>query len=117
MRHGSDFRPQRIRERSIEHDAGRGGARTPHAATRRGGGPRNANWKHGCSVPGHSNARHGRVRTSLAAAASAHGVFTTAYDQYALKAFEVNSIDYLLKPVEPGQLERALAKQDGLYSG
>jgi two-component system LytT family response regulator len=44
-------------------------------------------------------------------------VFTTAYDQYALKAFEVNSIDYLLKPVEPGQLERALAKQDRLYSG
>jgi two-component system LytT family response regulator len=37
-------------------------------------------------------------------------VFTTAYDQYALKAFEVNSIDYLLKPIEPGQLERALNK-------
>ena len=37
-------------------------------------------------------------------------VFTTAYDQYALRAFEVNSIDYLLKPVEPEQLERALGK-------
>lgn len=37
-------------------------------------------------------------------------VFTTAYDQYALKAFEVNSIDYLLKPVEAQQLERALKK-------
>jgi two-component system LytT family response regulator len=37
-------------------------------------------------------------------------VFTTAYDQYALKAFEVNSIDYLLKPIEPGQLDRALKK-------
>lgn len=37
-------------------------------------------------------------------------IFTTAYDQYALRAFEVNSIDYLLKPVEVGQLERALAK-------
>jgi len=37
-------------------------------------------------------------------------VFTTAYDQYALKAFEVNSIDYLLKPVEPEQLDRALNK-------
>jgi two-component system LytT family response regulator len=37
-------------------------------------------------------------------------IFTTAYDQYALKAFEVNSIDYLLKPVEPEQLERALGK-------
>jgi two-component system LytT family response regulator len=37
-------------------------------------------------------------------------VFTTAYDEYALRAFEVNSIDYLLKPVEPQQLERALKK-------
>jgi two-component system LytT family response regulator len=37
-------------------------------------------------------------------------VFTTAYDQYALKAFEVNSIDYLLKPVEERQLTRALDK-------
>jgi two-component system LytT family response regulator len=37
-------------------------------------------------------------------------IFTTAYNEYALKAFEVNSIDYLLKPVEPRQLERALNK-------
>jgi two-component system LytT family response regulator len=37
-------------------------------------------------------------------------VFTTAYDEYALRAFEVNSIDYLLKPIEPEQLERALGK-------
>ncbi|MGA9770289.1 MAG: LytTR family DNA-binding domain-containing protein [Blastocatellia bacterium] len=37
-------------------------------------------------------------------------IFTTAYDQYALRAFEVNSIDYLLKPVEAEQLDRALAK-------
>ena len=37
-------------------------------------------------------------------------IFTTAYDQYALRAFEVNSIDYLLKPIEPAQLDRALAK-------
>jgi two-component system LytT family response regulator len=37
-------------------------------------------------------------------------VFVTAYNQYALKAFEVNSIDYLLKPVEPEQLERAIGK-------
>jgi two-component system, LytTR family, response regulator len=41
-------------------------------------------------------------------------VFTTAYDQYALKAFEVNSIDYLLKPIDPGQLERALGKLERL---
>src|SRR5438046_10615424 len=37
-------------------------------------------------------------------------VFTTAYDQYALEAFKVNSIDYLLKPVEAANLQRALAK-------
>jgi len=41
-------------------------------------------------------------------------VFTTAYDQYALKAFEVNSIDYLLKPVDPESLERALKKIEAL---
>src|SRR5258708_10352207 len=37
-------------------------------------------------------------------------IFTTAYDQYALKAFEVNSIDYLLKPIDTQQLDRALNK-------
>ena len=37
-------------------------------------------------------------------------VFTTAFDQYALRAFEVNSIDYLLKPIDAEQLERAIAK-------
>lgn len=37
-------------------------------------------------------------------------VFTTAYPQYALDAFEANSIDYLLKPVRPEALERALNK-------
>jgi DNA-binding LytR/AlgR family response regulator len=37
-------------------------------------------------------------------------VFTTAYDQYALKAFEVNCVDYLLKPIDPLHLERALKK-------
>jgi len=41
-------------------------------------------------------------------------IFTTAYDQYALRAFEVNSIDYLLKPVEQAQLERALGKLERL---
>lgn len=39
-------------------------------------------------------------------------IFTTAYDKYALRAFEVNSIAYLLKPVDPEQLERALKKLD-----
>lgn len=37
-------------------------------------------------------------------------IFTTAYDEYALKAFEVNSIDYLLKPIDAGSLSRALTK-------
>ncbi len=37
-------------------------------------------------------------------------IFTTAYDEYALRAFEVNSIDYLLKPIEAQQLERAVRK-------
>jgi len=37
-------------------------------------------------------------------------IFTTAYDQYAIEAFRVNSIDYLLKPVKSEDMERALAK-------
>lgn len=41
-------------------------------------------------------------------------IFTTAYDEYALKAFGVNSIDYLLKPVDPEHLARALAKVERL---
>jgi two-component system LytT family response regulator len=35
-------------------------------------------------------------------------VFVTAFDQYAVRAFEVNALDYLLKPVAPGRLARAL---------
>lgn len=41
-------------------------------------------------------------------------IFTTAYDAYALQAFRVNSIDYLLKPIEPKLLEEALARFDKL---
>lgn len=37
-------------------------------------------------------------------------IFTTAYDQYALEAFRVNSIDYLLKPLKKEDLERAISK-------
>jgi DNA-binding LytR/AlgR family response regulator len=37
-------------------------------------------------------------------------IFTTAYDEYALKAFKVNSIDYLLKPIDQGELNNAIDK-------
>ncbi|MFK5879478.1 MAG: LytTR family DNA-binding domain-containing protein [Flavobacteriaceae bacterium] len=37
-------------------------------------------------------------------------IFTTAYDQYAIKAFKFNSIDYLLKPIDQEELSEALAK-------
>src|ERR1700712_5814624 len=37
-------------------------------------------------------------------------IFTTSYDKYALKAFKVNSVDYLLKPVQTDELQAALAK-------
>lgn len=37
-------------------------------------------------------------------------IFTTAFDEYAIRAFKVNSVDYLLKPVEPEALEAALDK-------
>ena len=44
-------------------------------------------------------------------------LFTTAYDEYALKAFQVNSIDYLLKPISKEALERAIAKYHNLGRG
>ena len=37
-------------------------------------------------------------------------VFTTAYDEFALKAFEVNALDYLLKPIQPERLSETIAK-------
>ena len=44
-------------------------------------------------------------------------IFTTAYDRYALQAFGVNSIDYLLKPIESEQLNRALTKIERIRGG
>ncbi len=41
-------------------------------------------------------------------------IFTTAYDQYALQAFRVNSIDYLLKPIKSDDLQRAVTKFERL---
>jgi DNA-binding LytR/AlgR family response regulator len=42
-------------------------------------------------------------------------IFTTAFDQYTLKAFKVNSIDYLLKPIDEAELEKALDKYNELH--
>lgn len=41
-------------------------------------------------------------------------IFTTAYDEYALKAFKLNSIDYLLKPIDADELESAVNKYKNL---
>ncbi len=37
-------------------------------------------------------------------------IFITAYDQYAIRAFEVNALDYLLKPVDKGRLDKAISR-------
>ena len=44
-------------------------------------------------------------------------IFTTSYDEYALQAFKVNSIDYLLKPIQREDLERSLKKLRDLTNG
>ena len=41
-------------------------------------------------------------------------IFTTAYNEYAIRAFKVNSVDYLLKPIDDGELKDALDKYDSL---
>ncbi|NCA86227.1 MAG: response regulator transcription factor [Clostridia bacterium] len=43
-------------------------------------------------------------------------IFTTAYDEYAIRAFKVNSIDYLLKPIEKTELEAAIKKYEELLT-
>ncbi|MEO6453864.1 MAG: LytTR family DNA-binding domain-containing protein [Ginsengibacter sp.] len=43
-------------------------------------------------------------------------IFTTAFDQYTLKAFKVNSIDYLLKPIDEKELENSVEKYRQLYN-
>ena len=43
-------------------------------------------------------------------------IFTTAYDQYSIKAFKVNSVDYLLKPIQEDELKSAIEKYQKLFS-
>ena len=50
------------------------------------------------------------ARRVVASGLESHIVFVTAFDQFAVEAFEVNAIDYLLKPVEPARLEQALQR-------
>ncbi len=42
-------------------------------------------------------------------------IFTTAFDQYTLRAFKVNSVDYLLKPIDPEELKQAMVKYHNFF--
>ena len=50
------------------------------------------------------------ARRLLTARTAPHIIFVTAYDQHAIEAFEVNAVDYLLKPVDPVRLEAAVER-------
>src|SRR5438093_12499818 len=50
------------------------------------------------------------ARRLLDSRTGSHIIFVTAYDQHAIEAFEVNAVDYLLKPVDPARLEMAVAR-------
>jgi two-component system LytT family response regulator/two-component system response regulator LytT len=50
------------------------------------------------------------ARRLIDADGSPHVIFVTAYDQHAIEAFEVNAVDYLLKPVDPARLEVAVKR-------
>jgi len=50
------------------------------------------------------------ARLLLDKSSAAHIVFVTAYDQYAVDAFDVNAVDYLLKPVEQARLDQAIQR-------
>ena len=60
------------------------------------------------SMPGMSGLELGAAIQELSR--QPHIIFVTAYDEYAVRAFEVNAVDYLLKPVEPGRLKKAIDK-------
>src|SRR5262245_53836335 len=57
------------------------------------------------------------ARRMLDAGAASQIIFVTAYDQHAIEAFEVNAVDYLLKPVEQTRLEMALDRARRRISG
>jgi two-component system, LytTR family, response regulator len=50
------------------------------------------------------------ARRMIAAHAPTHIIFVTAYDQHAIEAFEVNAVDYILKPVDPARLDLAVKR-------
>jgi two-component system, LytTR family, response regulator len=50
------------------------------------------------------------ARRMIDAETPSHIIFVTAYDQHAIEAFEVNAVDYLLKPVDPSRLEAAIQR-------
>ena len=50
------------------------------------------------------------ARWMLDSRVAAHIIFVTAYDRHAIEAFEVNAVDYLLKPVDPARLEVAVER-------
>src|SRR5436190_883880 len=52
------------------------------------------------------------ARRLLESRVSAHIIFVTAYDQHAIEAFEVNAVDYLLKPVDPSRLGLAIERAE-----
>lgn len=65
------------------------------------------------SMPGMNGLELGAVIQELAR--QPYVIFITAYDEYALKAFEVNAVDYVLKPVEEQRLKKAVDKVFKLY--
>lgn len=65
------------------------------------------------SMPGMSGLELGAITQDLPQQPQI--IFITAYDEYAVRAFEVNAVDYLLKPVEPGRLKKAIDKVMKVY--
>jgi two-component system, LytTR family, response regulator LytT len=56
------------------------------------------------------------ARRLLEANTPSHIIFVTAYDQYAIEAFEVNAVDYILKPVDPARLDVAVKRAGRLVA-